>query len=218
MVAVEQRFALAEKQGRLRRRKKVALGLVIHTTGYGPTRRHLANPEKFPSPFEAALHIYENISPYCGHFLICGETGRIAQMMPLTHVAWHVGSSGAWQYRLSGWSRNKGFGWWHTRFPDCDSPRDLLGGALWRRGSANELTYGVEISPPLADARAPWTDACWDSIDRLVAFLEVPRDRHYVFTHSDAHPLKRTTKKGSPWDPAPKQWMITDSGIRLRLE
>ncbi len=215
---VEQRFALAEKQGRLRRRKGDAQGLIIHTTGNGPTRRHLANPEKFPSPYDAALHIYENISPYCGHFLICGETGKIAQLVPLNHSAWHVGSAGAWKYRFPTWAANRGFGWWFVRFPGLTSPRDLLDGTLWRRGSANELTYGVEIAPPLAGPRAPWSHACWDTLDRLISFLEIPRDRYHVFTHSDAHPLKRVTGKDSPWDPAPKQWMISDASIRLRLE
>lgn len=217
MTIVEQRVALAEKQGRLPKRTKDALGLIVHTTGAGPFTRYEKDPERFPSPFDAALHVYENVMPYCGHFLICGETGRIAQLVPLNKVAWHVGSKGAWKYRNPAWSKNKGFGWWHTRFPDVKGPRGLLDGALWRRGSANALTYGVEIAPSLVGARAPWTDACWTTLHRLICHLDVKPDRYHVFTHSDAHPLRRSNKSGTPWDPGPSQWMIGRAKISLWL-
>lgn len=214
---VEQHVGLSMAQGRLKRRRGEYKGLVVHTTGSGPYRRHQEAPERFPLPYDAALHIYKHISPYCAHFLVCGESGQISQLVPLDYVAWHVGSKGSWRYKLSAWDKNKGLGWWHTRHPHAKSPRGLLGGALWRSGSCNALTVGVEVSPPLAGARAPWSDACWDTLNRLIVTLDVPRDSGHVFTHSDAHPLARTKKSGAPWDPSPAQWMIGNARIRLEI-
>jgi hypothetical protein len=151
MTIVEQHQALAVSQGRLRERKGDYKGVVVHTTGAGPYKRHTADPERFPMPYDAALHIYRHISPYCGHFLVCGESGQICQLVPLDMVAWHVGSKGAWRYKLPAWDKGKGLGWWHTRHPGKKSPRGLLGGSLWRKGSCNALTVGVEVAPPLAE-------------------------------------------------------------------
>ena len=152
--------SLALRQGRLRERNKPIQGIVIHTTGAGPWSRWFKRRKVYSSPFHAALHIYKFISPYSGHFLVCGETGRVAQLVPPTRIAWHVGSKGSWKYRLTGWARNKGFGWFPARFGFM-SPRELLGGALWRKGSANAITIGIEVSPPKSGPRDAWSDACW---------------------------------------------------------
>lgn len=219
---IEQERSLASKQHKLKLRKRDPLGVILHTTGAGPWKRWEGEPERFPSPFEAALHVYGNVLVYSPHFVVCGETGKAAQLDSVDMRCLHVGSKGSWRYRLSGWDSGRSLEWWHRRFPDIRSPRELLGGRLWRGGSANELTLGIEVSPPLDGPRAPWTDACWATLRLLTAWAsktyDFPLSRYHVFTHSDAHPLARTTKSGRPWDPGPSQWRIADAVSRLRLK
>lgn len=202
---------LAYRQKRLPPRKKPVRGVIVHTTGAGPWVRWFKNRTRFRSPYDAARHIYHSISPYCGHYLVCGETGNITQLVPTNVVAWHVGSKRSWRYRLPGWAKNKGFGWWFTRFAR-KGPRGLMDGSLWGEGSANAISVGIEVAPPKAGPRAEWSDECWQSIsllvDRLTSVYQFPRDRFHVVTHSDAHPLARSRKDGSPWDPSPRQWRI----------
>lgn len=94
ILPIEQADALAYRKGKLREFKHPVAGVAIHTTGAGPfTRWKKSHPKPFESPFDAALHIYTKVSPYCGHILICGETGRIAQLVPLDHVAHHISGS-----------------------------------------------------------------------------------------------------------------------------
>lgn len=211
-LCIERGMALAVRQGRLQRRTGGIRGIVLHTTGAGPWLRWKRDPELHASPYDAARYIYERISPYSGHYLVDGDTGGVTRLVDVEYRAWHVGSARAWRYKLPGWSVGKGFGWWNTRFPGCSTPRDLLGGALWREGSANDLCIGIEVSPPKMGPRDPWSPACWRSLRNLIRHLgnehAIPLDRYHVITHSDAHPLARSTKRGSPWDPAPKQWLI----------
>jgi hypothetical protein len=221
MSVVEQRVALGMRNGKIRRRPSDPVGIIVHTTGAGPWDRHHKNPGRFKLPFDAALHIYEQVSPYCGHLVVCGETGAVAQLVPFDYQAQHVGKDGSLKYRKTNWGEGKGFGWWFVRHHGCESPRDLLGGALWRAGSANALTVGIEVSPPLAGAREPWSPSCWESLERLVTIItakyQIPRTTQHVITHSDAHPLARTTETGAPWDVGPHQWQIHEAEDRLKL-
>lgn len=218
---IENGTARAVREGKLRPRTIEPRGIVVHTTGAGPWTRWQKRPDRFESPYEAAKYVYERISKYSGHYLIDGDSGRICELVDPMTVAWHVGSKGSWRYKLPGWDKGKGFGWWTTRFRGCSSPRDLLDGALWRVGSANALCIGIEVSPPREAPRAPWSPKAWQSLRLLSEYLGqrygIPLDRYHVFTHSDAHPLARTRKDGAPWDPAPVQWTIGLAAQELNL-
>lgn len=209
----------ASRRGVLRSRSRDAQGLIIHTTGAGPWKRYYERRCAVPS--EAACRLYERSMKYSPHYLVCGETGHTTRINSLGLRAMHVGSSGAWQYRRKGWAVGKDLEWWFRRFPYLASPRKLFGGALWTQGSANDVSVGIEVSPPCAGPRHAWTDAAWESLDELVSYLtqllRIPRDTEHVITHSDAHPLKRVTKGGAPWDPGPGQWRTSDAANRLGL-
>jgi len=220
-LVIEQGKALAVRQGLLRARKHDPRGIVIHTTGAGPWVRWNKNPNKFGSPYDAAVYIYERISKYSGHYVVCGDTGFVTKLVDTEVVAWHVGSKGSWVYKLPGWAKGKGFGWYDARFGPGASPRDLLDGALWRQGSANELTIGIEVAPSKDGARAPWSPSAWRALRSLTSHLGkkhgIPLDRYHIITHSDAHPRARTRKSGAPWDPSPAQWMIGNASNELNL-
>jgi hypothetical protein len=218
---IEERKALAVRSGLLRPRSVEPRGLVIHTTGSGPWRRYDTKPERFGSPYEAAGYIYERISKYSGHYLVSGDSGAVSRLVHPDLVAWHVGSKGSWRYRLPGWDKNPGLGWWRSRHPGLKSPRGLLDGTLWSPKSANVLTIGIEVSPPREHPRAPWSTETWKALNRLCKHLGnrygIPIDSQHVLTHSDVHPLARITKAGAPWDPAPRQWTIDNARIQLDL-
>jgi len=220
-LCIEPGQALAVRQGLLRRRRTDPRGIVVHTTGAGPWVRWHKNQDKFNSPYEAAVYVYERISKYSGHYVIDGDSGLITTLVDPMTVAWHTGSRGAWRYKLPGWAKAKGFGWFEARFGPGASPRDLLDGALWRQGSANELTVGIEVAPTKEGARAPWSPSAWKALAGLTRHLGkeygIPLDRYHVITHSDAHPLARTRKSGAPWDPSPSQWMIGGASLALNL-
>jgi hypothetical protein len=216
---VDQIGSWASRSGVLRQRKASPRGIILHTTGAGPWVRY--KRDECALPYDAACRLYRGSMKYSPHFLVCGETGQVAAVNDLSLRALHVGSAGSWRYRLDDWAGRKELDWWFRRFPGLSSPRDLMDGALWRKGSANELTVGIEISPPCAGPRIPWTDACWDALRDLVGHLTmlmgIPRDSRHVITHSDAHPLKRITKSGRPWDPGSAQWNPIDAALQLGL-
>lgn len=218
---VETGTARSVREGRLRPRRHEPRGICVHTTGAGPWTRWQKRPDRFESPYEAARYVYERISKYSGHYLIDGDSGSVCKLVDPMTVAWHVGSKGRWRYSLPGWASEKGLGWWFTRFRGCKSPRDLLDGALWREGSANQLLIGIEVAPPREGPRAEWSPEAWRSLRLMVEHLGkrfgIPADRYHVLTHSDAHPLARTTKSGAPWDPSPRQWTIGKACQELRL-
>jgi N-acetyl-anhydromuramyl-L-alanine amidase AmpD len=212
---VDQGESYASRNGKLRARTSDPRGIIIHTTGIGPwTRRD-------PLPYDAARRLYEQSMKYSPHYLVCGETGRSVQLNGLHLRALHVGSRGSWRYRLDGWAGRKGLDWWFRRFPGLSSPRGLFGGALWTRGTANAISVGIEVSPPLDSPRAAWKGPCWDAlrglVSHLTSLLDIPRDRYHVLTHSDAHPLRRITRNGAPWDPSPTQWRIDEAADQLRF-
>jgi hypothetical protein len=216
--------ALATRLKVLRPRKVQPRGIVIHTTGAGPWNRWQEHPDTFGNPYAAARYVYERISKEAPHYLVDGEWGIVCKLVDPMTVAWHVGSAGAWKYKLPGWAKPypSGLSWFRERFPGCRSPRDLLGGSLWRDGSANELTIGIEVAPPRAGAREAWTPAAWSALRMMVRHLGdkygIPLDPYHVITHSDAHPLARVTKAGLPWDPGPSQWKFGEAVERLALK
>lgn len=197
--------------------------IVVHTTGSGPLKRFKRDGLKrgWRSPFDAALHLYCELMAEGPHYVI-GEHGELAQVAREEQVAWHVGANGGASYARESWASK--YPWWAVRFPGLRSPRELASGRLWlpplggswgsrwlaRAGSPNARTIGVEVVPPAAGGRLAWSAATWATLAELVrgvtARHAVPRDRMHIITHSDAHPIARTTSSGVPWDPPPSQW------------
>lgn len=179
------------------------MAIVVHTTGYGPIRRWAAAPDRYPGPYDAALHIYRKIMRAGPHFVI-GQCGECVQTAPEDLAAWHIGSRGARAYRKA--PRTP---WWAESWPEYETPRDLAGGRLWEGWSANTMTLGIEVVPPRDNVRGPWSLACMDALDSLIWSLsddwKIPRARGHVITHADAHPHDRT-RRGRPWDPSPVAW------------
>lgn len=189
--------------------------IVIHTTGGGLAERvrngkyrgwRQRNPGAGDSTFAAGVWVYCHANDAAPHVLI-GQGGELARLIDDELIAWHVGGadSKAYEKPLTG----AAYAWWRARWPDLASPRDLCGGRLWRAGTCNALSLGVEVACPLDNPRGPWSEAAWLRLARQVIEWSVrygiPIDEKYVFTHSDAHPIART-EKGRPYDPGPGQW------------
>lgn len=181
---------------------------VWHTTGIGPIRRHRRNPGRHPTPLDAAEFIYSaGIMRSGPHFLICGETGRIKQLAPLSVAAWHVGSAALWELRQVPKS-------WLQRWTDLQSPRELAGGHCWtppqygRKWSCNARANGIEIVPDQHSPYGPLSDACWRTLAKLTQWLErfhgIPNQEPYQISHWDAAPWDRGGER--PWDLRPSRW------------
>jgi hypothetical protein len=209
-------------------------GIVYHTTGRGVERRFKREAKRrgWQKLLESALHIYGRLMDPSGHYVIDQE-GTIAQVVPENLCAWHVGGKLANLYwsRPGRWWRRKvhKFDWWRRRWPGLSTPRELAGGTAWdpylkppgllqrlrhprswARGSVNAGFVAFEVIPPEGNPSGEWSDACWRSVALLS--LCVSRRRRFqlrrdtAITHSDAHPLSRTTRNGIPWDTVERQF------------
>lgn len=177
---------------------------------------------------QAAVVLYTRIMDASGHYVI-GQDGTIVQVVPESHCAWHVGGSGSRAYFTRGSKALAGprYAWWRARWPGYETPRDLGGGHLWDPydrspglevtvrsglaiGSANANSIGIEVVPPTSHPLAPWSEAAWEALVTLTLDIlgrhRIPLERDRVISHSDAHPLSRTTAAGVPWDPSSTQW------------
>lgn len=223
-------------RGRLLPRAGPARALVIHTTGGGVVRRHEREGARYheETPFDTACRVYRTIMDASGHYVV-GQAGQIAQVVPEDLCAWHVGGGRSAPYWSRwGWGHGERYDWWRERWPGLDSPRDLADGHLWDpyvigpglaararaprswgRRSANAWSVGVEVEH--ADE---WAPEAWRSLARLVGDVAarhgIPLAREHVPTHSDVHPLSRTTRYGSPWDPSPRAWSWERMATELR--
>jgi len=184
---------------------------VFHTTGSGPISRFIREGKRKgdDSPFETAVRIYATIMQDSAHYVV-GQLGQCVQVVPEALSARHVGGSGNAVYaRPRARWMTAGLRWWGERWPELESPHALAGGLLWRDGSCNRSSIGVEVVPPLAGARGPWSPECWATLARLTLDIAdrhgIPVDREHVVTHSDAHPASRSAR-GAPWDPGPAAW------------
>lgn len=209
-IEIEAHKARGLARGKWQPRNRKIRGVVVHTTGSGPFRRFRDNPERFPTPFDAAVHIFENVVDTGAHYVVCGETGRVASMAPHRLAAWHVGGAGAYKYQWPYWYKLANVTSWRDRWPELKSPRDFFGGHAWRRGTVNNLTIGIEVAPPTSGPRNSWSEATWFALSEIITtsarLYRFPVDRYHVATHSDVHPLNRFTKSGHPWDPGEIQW------------
>lgn len=200
--------------------------IIIHTTGSGPRERFNASERagvhRWKSPFHTALWIYGTLLKYGPHYVVGQEPRQIAQLCPEAFCAWHVGALGGHVYDKPGWGNAK-TAWWPQRWPSFESPRDLADGRLWlpyakkpriltalrtwRNGSVNANTIGVEVEP--GEGRE-WTSDGWANVASVVCDIaarnKLPLARVRILTHSDAHPIKRSTPRGEPWDTAYTQW------------
>lgn len=215
---------LGSRKGQCRPRDNV-YAVVVHTTGSGPItrwRNEQADPQKRQqTPFLTAVQrVYRMIMTASPHYVI-GQRGECIQVCAEERAAMHVGSAGSASYEDPSWISGM-HEWWAERWPELSSPRELAGGALWRGGSCNANTIGIEVVPPEDDPRAAWSAEAWATLKHLVEDIagrhQVPFERNYIITHSDAHPVSRTTEaSGLPWDPGPKQWPGWPSSWTLRV-
>jgi hypothetical protein len=220
------------KRGKLLPRSRV-IGIVYHTTGRGVLRRFKRDAKRrgWTLLIEAAAWIYATIMDASGHYIVDQE-GRIWQVVPERLCAWHVGGKLAnryWSHPGRWWRSATGkFDWWLRRWPGLSTPRELADGRAWApyekpvgllkriryprswaRGSVNAWFVALEIIPP-EEPGAPWSDACWAAVAALSLCIskrqrfQIKRDT--ALTHSDVHPLSRTTRAGVPWDTVPTQF------------
>lgn len=225
-------LGLGYRTNKLRECHYAPAAIVIHTTGSGPIER--ATADKFDAwrvrcgvergdALHAAGILYSRVMDASGHYVV-GQCGTIVQFVPESHAAWHVGGAGSRPY----WNDpehcldDERFRWWRDRWPGCKTPRDLAGGKLWREpytppgivhrarsgfaiGSCNENAIGIEVVGP-----GPWSAEAWHALAALCFDIAQRRGlelrRETVLSHSDAHPLARTTQRGRPWDPSDLTW------------
>jgi hypothetical protein len=225
-------LGLGYRRGRLREVHYAPAAIVVHTTGAGPIQR--ANEDRFEAwrikydipkgdALRCAVVLYTHIMEASGHYVV-GQDGTIVQVVPESHAAWHVGGAGSRPYfadRVTALSGER-FRWWRERWPGLTSPRQLGGGRLWEPpyeapgivhrirsgfpiGTCNENTLAVEVVGP-----GPWSAEAWHALAALCVDIERRRGlalrRDTLISHSDAHPLSRTTPAGKPWDPMGSTW------------
>lgn len=200
------REAVGARSGRWKSRGTRGRGVVWHTTGGGPVRRHLKNPNRWEDPFAAAVWLYTRAMTAGPHVVVCGETGRAVQIAGADKVAWSVGRRKGWRYFRKGFEAPR---WWRERWPELDSPTELVGGSGWLGGQANPNLFAVEVVPRIGDVQGGWTPRAWDTIRHISEDADrkfgIPNDRGFHVGHGDIHPLSRT-RRGQVWDPTPAQW------------
>jgi len=203
-------------------RGKKVHAVIIHTTGSGIVGKAL---KKDLDPLDYAASYYARKNSYASHYLV-GYDGTVVGTVPENLVAYHAGVSkgrrSIYQQGRGRWPRHVKRGKdivdtgkhqaryddWLERWPDLDSPVDLLPG----RG-VNSQTIGVDFLAPLPGEKHPKTQIMWvralvmDIVDRynlgtvsgsLVEELEIPKAA--VLRHADVDPLARSTARGG-WDP-----------------
>lgn len=220
--------SIGTKAGVYAPRKRPPVAVIIHTTGSGPVDRvkhprfggwRKVWPQFATSPFEAAKWTYMYSMRSGPHYLIGQSEGEIVQLAREGVAAWHVGSAKGKWYKLPkfAWC-DKNSKWWQARFPELKSPADLAKGRLWEGWSCNNNSIGIEVSPPLDDPRAPWSDAAWKMLTELCTDIAVrhniPLVKTHILSHSDSHPRTRSAK-GKPWDPGERQWTFEEFKRRL---
>jgi hypothetical protein len=220
--------------GKYRKRRHPVLGIVFHTVGVGLWSRWSkesagngglqkteANVEHYTwetwktrvgkeyAPFDTAIRVYASLMNEGPHFVICGESGRIAQGTPLAYEAQHCGASMRKEYAKGYLGKNRN--WWKKRWKELSSPSDLLDGNLWKVYSPNAVMIGIEVSPSREDPYKEWSEACYNSIKKVYEFCRQQHptlmcDKYHILSHSDIDPERRGTS-AQPTDPGPTQWI-----------
>lgn len=195
--------SLGFRRGKYKTKPKSDI-LIVHTTGGGVIRRFLREPRRWSQdPFETALWIYGNIMTAGPHYVVGGRRAEL--VCPLTHAAHHVGvnhktGKSPHKYARDGWAFPK-YKWW------LDGPGQEFGaksplelpGQPWGSGkrlSCNMRCDGLEIVPSIEDPtmRGPISDVTMEVV------LDIARQYKYVYSHSEVHPLSRTSNRGQAWD------------------
>lgn len=170
--------------------------IVLHETGVGIYRR--AQQLKTTNGLELALHVYEKIMPFSGHYLI-GPTGTPVQTASLAKEAQHVGARGSRHYeRLDNDVSHLPL-WWRTR--SAKHPHmvpSML--SAWKGGSVNNISAGIEIvPPPRGGEELPGVQV--QSVAYMIDLLcKKLLNVCYITTHTLVHPISRTTLSGKPYD------------------
>ena len=205
---------LGFRTDQLKKREHDPIAIVVHTTGSGPVAKFndlaMRARHGWKCPGDAAAWIYGNTMPESGHYVIDGDNGQLVQIVPEDHIAMHVGSGHFHAYFAAPdrWGTIDTH-WWGRRWAPKHSPVELAGGLLWKGGSCNANTIGVEVAPRVAAPRGAWSPAAWAKLTALLreisARYHIPLDREHIVTHSDASPLSRSASD-KPWDPYEATW------------
>lgn len=222
------------KQGIYLPRPDPATCIIIHTTGNGPNRRYANLKERarysYIDPLDVATRRLYGSMMKAGPHYVYDATGRRVQVCPESLAAWHVGSRGSNPYsRPNGaWAVPGEHDWWFERWGKygLTSPFELATGTAWtlprdtkpfrmgiRTGfakhSCNDNAIGKEVIPDPERPRGPWSNKLWESLaEGVVECAErnhIPLSPLHIFTHSDAHPLARSSLNQG-WDTVPAQW------------
>ena len=227
--------SIGYRKGKYEPRTRSPVAIVVHTTGAGPWRRlteprfarwrrRNGDPR---DTYESAIRIYQSVTTAGPHYVVGQEAGQIAQLCPEDLCAWHVGGKGGSAYARprAKWLTSEAR-WWELHWPHLQSPRQLADGQMWTPygakvgarvawtqwragGSVNANSIGIEVACPPDDPRAPWSDAAWSSLVEVIHDIAIrhaiPTTRDRIVSHSDTHPLARSTG-GWPWDPSTRQW------------
>lgn len=194
------------------KRKNDARAIVIHFTGAGPRLRWLKEGTQRgePNPLRTAVRLYSTVLPNSAHYVLGPSTGLVICMSEENYVSWGVGSVGWGRYENPNWGKSPQFDWWRKKWPDLESPLDFADGKVWSGGSANENCIHIEVSPSKDESRPVWSAACLKSLRLLCEDIcnrwGISFDKYHIVTHSDVHPIKRSTLAGQPWDPHPHQY------------
>lgn len=198
--------SLGERKG-LYRERDLILGACVHSTGSGVISRWRREAEKYPrhTPLDTTVRIYTQILEVAPHYVV-GQCGRVVQVTDEALAAWHVGSKGAQVYRRPSYKAPL---YWRKRWPQYESPVELLGGKLWSTGRANDVLLGVEVVPPVENPQGGWSEECLFSLRELLLDKcgehGFPCHEEYLIGHYDARPEARE-RNGVPWDPWEVQW------------
>ena len=198
--------SLAFRRGKLDPIDRPVMAYVFHQAGRGVLRRYEREKKRFgySGPTDCLIRIYREIMDPCGHYVVGPD--KVVQMVPENFEAWHAGisRSNRSSYLNGAWKRgilaSRRFEWWVKRWPFKDGPQDLNCKLF-----PNYNTLGIELVPvPKGEKFPPQTlHNCVRLIKDLTKRWCLPYEKDFFLTHSDVHPLKRTTLKGVPWDPYP---------------
>lgn len=180
------------------RRDKPITCQVVHTTG--------------DTDLEKIVRYYlKTIGP---HFLIDYD-GTITQFVETDRVAWHCGFQGdgpdnegelyekgweVWSRRIdkSPWKVEDpypGYETWRKRWPDFQSPIELVSGRY-----PNFVSIGIEVREPERRQPAKFFDAQYEALAELLKFNaanhQLILDRDHVLGHYDVNPIARCGPEG----------------------
>ena len=203
------------KRTNLPKRTLDVVAVVVHTTGSGIVAKAL---KKSLDPQEYAAKYYAGKRSFSSHYLVGHDFSRddaIIGTVPENLVSYHSGMNkhrrAIYKKGKSVWPRYKKvdgafvdggkhlphYEDWLDRWPNLDSPNDLIPGT-----SINYRTIGVDFLAPEPGEKHSELQTRWVAslISDILERTGLKIERKTVLRHSDVDPLTRSTRRGG-WDP-----------------